>query len=112
LGLLLAGRDAARRLGPAGRGPAGPVGPLLGDAAAAGDAVAVLRRYSLATAPAGDGLVQVHRLVQAITPARKQASGNRPQRPWSRRRSRPTASCRGRGRPALCCCRTSGPCLT
>ena len=43
-----------------------PVGPLLGDPVAAGDAVAALRRYSLVT-PAGDGLVLVHRLVQAIT---------------------------------------------
>src|SRR5262249_5232514 len=41
------------------------VGPLLGDPVAAGDAVAALRRYSLVT-PAGDGLVLVHRLVQAI----------------------------------------------
>src|SRR5215472_12426664 len=40
--------------------------PLLGDELAAGDAVAALRRYSLAT-PAGDGLVSVHRLVQALT---------------------------------------------
>jgi hypothetical protein len=42
------------------------VGPLLGDPVAAGDAVAALCRYSLIT-PAGDGLVLVHRLVQAIT---------------------------------------------
>jgi Tetratricopeptide repeat len=40
--------------------------PLLGDELAAGDAVAALRRYSLLT-PAGDGLVSVHRLVQAVT---------------------------------------------
>jgi hypothetical protein len=39
---------------------------LLEDPLAAADAVAVLRRYSLIT-PAGDGLVLVHRLVQAIT---------------------------------------------
>ena len=45
---------------------AATVGPLLGDPVAAGDAVAALRRYSLAT-PAGGGLVLVHRLVQAIT---------------------------------------------
>ena len=44
------------------------VGGLLGDAVAAGDAIAALRRYSLVT-PAGDGLVLVHRLVQAITRA-------------------------------------------
>jgi MinD-like ATPase involved in chromosome partitioning or flagellar assembly len=42
------------------------VGPLLGDPVAAGDAVTALRRYSLVT-PAGDGLVLVHRLVQAVT---------------------------------------------
>jgi len=40
--------------------------PLLEDELAAGDAVAALRRYSLVT-PAGDGLVSVHRLVQAVT---------------------------------------------
>ena len=47
---------------------AAAVGPLLGDPVAAGDAIAALRRYSLVT-PAGDGLVLVHRLVQAITRA-------------------------------------------
>ena len=40
--------------------------PLLEDPLAASDAVAALRRYSLIT-PAGDGLVSVHRLVQAVT---------------------------------------------
>ena len=40
--------------------------PLLEDALSGGDAVAALRRYSLAR-PAGDGLVSVHRLVQAVT---------------------------------------------
>jgi Tetratricopeptide repeat len=40
--------------------------PLLSDELAAGDAVATLRRYSLVTL-AGDGLVLVHRLVQAVT---------------------------------------------
>jgi hypothetical protein len=40
--------------------------PLLVDELAVGDAVAALRRYSLVT-PAGDGLVLVHRLVQAVT---------------------------------------------
>ncbi len=44
------------------------VGPLLGDPVAAGDAITALRRYSLVS-PAGDGLVLVHRLVQAITRA-------------------------------------------
>ena len=40
--------------------------PLLDDELAAGDTVAVLRRYSLVS-PAGQGLVLVHRLVQAVT---------------------------------------------
>jgi hypothetical protein len=40
--------------------------PLLDDELAAGDAVAALRRYSLAR-PARDGAVSVHRLVQAVT---------------------------------------------
>ncbi len=40
--------------------------PLLGDELAAGDAVAALRRYSLVTL-AGEGLVLVHRLLQAVT---------------------------------------------
>lgn len=44
------------------------IGPLLGDPVAAGDAVAALRRYSLVI-PAGDGLVLMHRLVQAVTRA-------------------------------------------
>ena len=42
------------------------LGPLLEDELAAKDAVAALRRYSL-TRPAGEGLVSVHRLVQAVT---------------------------------------------
>ena len=50
----------------AGPAVAATVGPLLGDLVAAGDAVAALRGYSLVTL-AGDGLVQVHRLVQAVT---------------------------------------------
>jgi hypothetical protein len=45
---------------------AGTVGSLIGDLVAVGDAVAALRRYSLVTL-VGDGLVLVHRLVQAIT---------------------------------------------
>jgi len=63
LPLLLADAQTA-----GGRDPdvVATVGPLLGDPVAAGDAVAALRRYSLIT-PAGDGLVLVHRLVQAIT---------------------------------------------
>ncbi len=47
---------------------AATVGPLLGDMVGVGDAVAALRRYSL-VGLAGDGLVLVHRLVQAITRA-------------------------------------------
>ena len=66
LALLLAGAQAAGRLGPE---VAAVVGPLLGDAVAAGDVITALRRYSLIS-PAGDGLVLVHRLVQAITRAR------------------------------------------
>ena len=42
------------------------LGPLLEDPLAADDAIAALHRYSLVT-PAGDGLVSVHRLVQAVT---------------------------------------------
>ena len=63
LALLLADARAAGELAP---DVAAWLGPLLGDPVAAGDAVAALRRYSLVT-PAGDGLVLVHRLVQAIT---------------------------------------------
>jgi hypothetical protein len=65
LALLLADEQAAGRLGPEARAV---VGPLLGDPVAAGDAITALRRYSLVS-PAGDGLVVVHRLVQAITRA-------------------------------------------
>ena len=65
LALLLAGEQAAGLLGPE---VAAAVGPLLGDPVAAGDAITALRRYSLVS-PAGDGLVLVHRLVQAITRA-------------------------------------------
>ena len=62
LSALLAAGPAA---GPA---VAATVGPLAGDLVAVGDAVAALRRYSLVTL-AGDGLVQVHRLAQAVTRA-------------------------------------------
>jgi hypothetical protein len=41
------------------------IGPLLGDPVAVGDAIIALRRYSLVVT-VGDGLVVVHRLVQAI----------------------------------------------
>jgi hypothetical protein len=47
----------------------GMLGPLLGDSVARADAVAALRRYSL-VALAGDEVVIVHRLVQAVTLAR------------------------------------------
>ena len=69
LTLLLAGDTAADRLSAE---VAAAVGGLLGDEVAAGDAIAALRRYSLVT-PAGDGLVLVHRLVQAITRAQLSA---------------------------------------
>ena len=65
LALLLADERTAGPLGPE---VAAEVGPLIGDPVAAGDAVTALRRYSLVT-PAGDGLLLVHRLVQAITRA-------------------------------------------
>jgi hypothetical protein len=53
--------------------PAGPgavLAPLLGDPLAVVDAIATLRRYSLISPPI-NGLVSVHRLVQAITAARQ-----------------------------------------
>ena len=65
LPLLLAREEPTGLLGPEA---AAGAGLLLGDPVAAGDAIAALRRYSLIT-PAGDGLVLVHRLVQAITRA-------------------------------------------
>ena len=69
LALLLTDVPVAGELAP---GVAAMVGPLLGDPVAAGDAIAALRRYSLVT-PAGDGLVLVHRLVQAVTLAQVSA---------------------------------------
>jgi hypothetical protein len=63
LALLLPGEVAMVLPGPE---VAATVGPLLDDPVAAGDAVISLRRYSLAS-PAGDGLILVHRLVQAVT---------------------------------------------
>ena len=65
LALLLASEQTAGLLDPEA---AAVVGPLLGDPVAAGDAITALRRYSLVT-PGGDGLVLMHRLVQAITRA-------------------------------------------
>jgi hypothetical protein len=65
LNLLLTGEQPA---GVLSREVMAEVGPLLGDPVATGDAMTALRRYSLVTA-AGDGLVLVHRLVQAITRA-------------------------------------------
>jgi hypothetical protein len=65
LAVLLAGVGAAGRFSAE---VAAEIGGLLGDEVAAGDAIGALRRYSLAS-PAGDGLVLVHRLVQAITRA-------------------------------------------
>ena len=63
LALLLAREEDALLLGLT---VTAEVKPLLGDPVAAGDAITALRRYSLITW-AGDGLVLVHRLVQAIT---------------------------------------------
>jgi hypothetical protein len=73
LGLLLAEDEQKEGLGADAAGMLGSeaarmLWPLLGDPVAAGDAVAALRRYSLA-APAGGGLIHVHRLVQAVTRA-------------------------------------------
>jgi hypothetical protein len=65
LGLLLAYERPTGILGP---DVTDAIGPLLGDPVAVGAAIIALRRYSLA-APAGDGLVLVHRLVRAITRA-------------------------------------------
>ena len=65
LALLLAGKRATGELSPEVQAA---VGTLLGDAVAARDAIAALRRYSLVI-PAGEGLVLVHRLVRAITRA-------------------------------------------
>jgi hypothetical protein len=61
--LLLASRQSASLLDPR---VAAVARPVLEDAIAAGDAAATLRRYSRIS-PAGDGLVLVHRLVQAMT---------------------------------------------
>jgi len=69
LDLLLTDEQAAGLLGPE---VVAEVGPVLGDPVAAGDAMTALRRYSLVT-PAGDGLVLVHRMVQAITRAQLSA---------------------------------------
>jgi hypothetical protein len=69
LNLLLTDEQAVGLLGPE---VAAEVGPVLGDPVAAGDAITALRRYSLVT-PAGDGLVLVHRLVQAILRAQLSA---------------------------------------
>ncbi len=64
LGLLLADQ-AAGLLSPEAVG----IGPLLGNPVTTGDAIIALRRYSLFSL-AGNGLVQVHRLVQAIIRSR------------------------------------------
>ncbi len=70
LALLLSDIRIAGELAP---DVAATLGLLLGDPVTVGDAVAALRRYSLLT-PAGNGLVLVHRLVQAITLAELPAS--------------------------------------
>ena len=64
LGLLLRPRPRLTKQLPAEAAPV--LAPLLDDGLAVKDAVAALRRYSLAR-PAGDGAVSVHRLVQAVT---------------------------------------------
>jgi hypothetical protein len=67
LGILLAGTGGLDGLdGDA----AEALRPLAGDPVAAGDAVAGLRRYSLAGLMHGGQAVQAHRLVQAVTRAR------------------------------------------
>jgi Tetratricopeptide repeat len=65
LALLLTDERPASLIGPE---VADVVGPLLGDPVTVGAAIIALRRYSL-VAPAGDGLVLVHRLVRAMTRA-------------------------------------------
>ena len=69
LALLFTDEQAASLPGPE---VASVIGPVLGDPVAAGDAITALRRYSL-VGPARDGLVLVHRLVQAITRAQLSA---------------------------------------
>jgi hypothetical protein len=64
LRLLLQPRDGLA--GQLGQDVAPVLVPLLDDWLAVADAVAALRRYSLVSPPA-DGLVSVHRLVQAVT---------------------------------------------
>ena len=63
LDLLLSGQKVRQRLG---HGVHAVLRQLLGDELARQDAVAALRRYSLVTLT-GDGMVLVHRLVQAVT---------------------------------------------
>jgi hypothetical protein len=63
--LLLTGEQPAGLIGPE---VTDAIGPLLGDPVAVGAAIIALRRYSL-IAPAGDGLVLLHRLVRAMTRA-------------------------------------------
>jgi Tetratricopeptide repeat len=65
LALLLTGSPAAGLPSPE---TAATASPLLGDPVAVGDAIAALRCYSLLS-PAEEGLVLVHRLVQAVTRA-------------------------------------------
>ena len=112
LALLLASEQTAGLLDPEA---AAVVGPLLGDPVAAGDAITALRRYSLVT-PAGDGLVLVHRLVQAITRAQltAQAAAQWEQAAAALVEQAVPADpgCPRHGRCARCCCRTPGPSLT
>jgi hypothetical protein len=112
LALLLGDDQAAGLLGPE---VAAEVGALLGDGVAARDAIGALRRYSLVS-PAGDGLVLVHRLVQAITRVQlpvevanrwKHAAAALVEAAVPADRELPR-----RGRCARRCCRTSGLSLT
>jgi hypothetical protein len=111
LALLAAGEQGAARPGPE---TAAGIGVLPGDPVAAGDAITALRRYSLVTS-AGDGLVLVHRLVQAIT--RVQLTADEASR-WEQAAAAlveqtvpPDPNRPQRGRRARCSCRTPGPSL-
>lgn len=73
LARLLGSKKAADVLS---RKTADVIGPLLADPIAVGDAISMLRRYSLVSM-AGDDLVLVHRLVQAVTRAQLPAEAAR-----------------------------------
>jgi hypothetical protein len=112
LALLLARKEAGLLPGPEA---AARAGPLPGDLAAAGGAITALRRYSL-VAPAGDGLVPVHRLVQSITRGRLTAEEaserQRAAGAWRSWQFRSAGNCQQPGRRARCCCRMPEQSLT